>query len=209
MMATPRIVALARIAWPATLLTTLPAAFVAACLAASLPAAAQDWPTQDREDHRAVRRRLDARPGRAHDRRSPAAEARPDLHRREQAGRERQYRHRRRRQGRARRLHASASASAARSPSTRCCSRKLPYDPAKDIALITMLATQPSALAVNAEPRRQQRRRTRRAAQKRTPANTISARSATARCRISPWRRSRSRAAPDGAHSLRRARRRR
>jgi len=26
---------------------------------------------------------------------------------------------------------------------------KLPYDPAKDLALITMLATQPSALAVN------------------------------------------------------------
>ena len=36
---------------------------------------------------------------------------------------------------------------------------KMPYDPAKDIALITMLATQPSALVVHAEPRRQFGRR--------------------------------------------------
>ena len=54
-------------------------------------------------------------------------------------------------QGRARRLRPSASASAGRSPSTRCCSRKLPYDPTKDIALITLLTSQPSALAVNSD----------------------------------------------------------
>ena len=44
---------------------------------------------------------------------------------------------------------------------------KLPYDPAKDIAPITLLVTQPSALAVNTGPRRQQRGRARRAAQAR------------------------------------------
>jgi tripartite-type tricarboxylate transporter receptor subunit TctC len=52
----------------------------------------------------------------------------------------------------------------------------LPYDPRKDLTLITLLATQPSALAVNS--------------------NTILARSARGRFRSSPWRPSRSRAAP-------------
>jgi tripartite-type tricarboxylate transporter receptor subunit TctC len=71
---------------------------------------------------------------------------------------------------------------------------KMPYDPFRDIALITILTTQPSALAVPANLG------VNTVAElvaliKRTPANTISAPSATARSRISPWRRSRSRAA--------------
>jgi len=51
-------------------------------------------------------------------------------------------------QGRARR-HTLGISIAGRSPSMRCCSGKLPYDPAR-LAYVTMVATQPSALAVNA-----------------------------------------------------------
>ena len=53
----------------------------------------------------------------------------------------------------------SASASAARSPSTRCCSRKLPYDPQKDLSLITMLVTPAERTCGQRQPRREQRRR--------------------------------------------------
>ena len=105
---------------------------------------------QDRQDHRAVRAGLDARHGGAADRRPAAAEARPDLRDREQAGRQRQSRHRCGRQGGARRLdHRRSSIGGPLAINTLLFS-KLPYDPGKDIAPVTQLVTQPSALAVNA-----------------------------------------------------------
>ena len=79
---------------------------------------------------------------------------------------------------------------------------KLPYDPAKDIAPVTQLVTQPSALAVNAEPRRQQRGRARRAAQAR--ARQIQFRLDRQRLALAP-RHGGDRAQErhqDGAHSL-------
>ena len=72
---------------------------------------------------------------------------------------------------------------------------KLPYDPKTDIAPITQLVTQPSALAVNSSVMVNSVGGACRASEARTRANTTSDRSATARCRTSPWRRSRSRAA--------------
>src|SRR5437660_3050440 len=68
---------------------------------------------------------------------------------------------------------------------------KMPYDPAKDLALITMLTTQPSVLVVHASLAVNS------VAElvERILANTTMGRSATARCRISPWKRWRSRAA--------------
>ena len=85
---------------------------------------------------------------------------------------------------------------------------KLPYDPSKDLAFITMLATQPSALAVNTALKVNNVVSSSRCSNA-TPANTISAPSATVRCRISPWRRSRSRAERRWCTSPIRARRRR
>ena len=71
---------------------------------------------------------------------------------------------------------------------------KLPYDPAKDLALITMLTTQPSALVV---PRAWASIRSPNLSifSGGIPVNTTTARSVTARCRIWPWKRLRSRAA--------------
>ena len=68
--------------------------------------------------------------------------------------------------------------------------RDLPYDPKKDLSLITMLVTQPGALAVNTSlgvstPRELVDLIAH------IPANTPTARSAPARCRSSQWRRSR------------------
>ena len=105
---------------------------------------------ENRQNHRAVRRRVDAR----HHRRLIAdglSQQYPTsvFRRRKPAGRQRQSRHRRGRQGRRPTARSSASASAARSPSTRCCSPSCPTIRSKDIAPITQLVTQPSALAVN------------------------------------------------------------
>ncbi len=72
----------------------------------------------------------------------------------------------------------------------------LPYDPHKDIAPITQLVTQPSVLAVNPELKVNRSPNWWRCS-KPIPANTISPRSATARCRISRWRRSPSKPAPN------------
>ena len=77
---------------------------------------------------------------------------------------------------------------------------KLPYDPQKDIAPITQLITQPSVLAVNPELKVNIGRRAGRAAESKIPANTTSPRSATARCRISRWRRSRSKSGTKIVH---------
>ena len=108
---------------------------------------------------------------------------------REQARRQRQSRHRRGGQGQRPTAPPSASASAARSPSTRCCSRSCPTIRARTSRPITQLVTQPSALAVNPASRSIRSPSWWRCSRT-IPANTISLRSATARCRISPWRRS-------------------
>ena len=73
---------------------------------------------------------------------------------------------------------------------------KMPYDPAKEIALVTILTNQPSALSVPAGLGINSVAELHRDAEEGSRASTISARSATARCRISPSRRSRRRAAP-------------
>ena len=86
---------------------------------------------------------------------------------------------------------------------------KLPYDPQNDIAPITQLVTQPSALAVNPDAQGQFASPNWSRCSRPTRASTISPRSATARCRISPWRRSRSKPAPRWCTCPTRARRRR
>ena len=75
---------------------------------------------------------------------------------------------------------------------------KLPYDPAKDIAPITQLITSRARWWSTARWASIRWRSWSRCSSA-SPASTISARSATALCRTSPWRRSRSRAAHDGA----------
>jgi len=99
---------------------------------------------------RAVRRGLDARRGHAADRRSSAAKARAEF--------------RWSRTSRARAAISAPTRSPRPSPTAYTIGLsiggplginpilfgKLPYDPQKDLALVTMLTTQPSALAVNA-----------------------------------------------------------
>ena len=70
-----------------------------------LSAAAQDWPTRDHADHRAVRPRLHSGHRRPGDRRQHAAEARRVVRDREPSWRQRQYRDRSGREGGAGRLH--------------------------------------------------------------------------------------------------------
>ena len=122
------------------------------------PLQAQEWPSRTRDDHRAVHRRLDARQPGAHRGRAPAREARQPFVVENRAGASGN-------------TGTAAVAKAAPDGHTLGVSivgplvinallfAKMPYDTAKDIAPITILASQPSVLVVNPSRRRRQRRR--------------------------------------------------
>ena len=173
------------------------------------PAAAQDWPL------RPVKVIVPFGPGSTPDivARLVADQlqqtARAALRRREQGRRQRQHRHRRGRQGGAGRLHNRHQhrRSAGDQP---LLFAKLPYDPAKDIAFdhadgrrsrTCSRSTPASSVNIGAGADR--------AAEGQSRQVQLSARSATARCRTSRWKRSCWRAGRSWCTFLMRVRRRR